>query len=76
MSLVVIFKAIKKNLRSLCKLSEIRLSVKFFAKIKANMFNHQGVLNNLKAMINSVDFNIQNMNIEKKDGDIDYIFIY
>ncbi|GKX52400.1 bifunctional GTP diphosphokinase/guanosine-3',5'-bis pyrophosphate 3'-pyrophosphohydrolase [Budvicia aquatica] len=47
----------------------------FIAEIKVEMFNHQGVLANLTAEINSAKSNIQSLNTEEKDGRVYVAFI-
>lgn len=47
----------------------------FIAEIKVDMFNHQGALANLIAVINSAKSNIQNLNTEEKYGRVYSIFI-
>ncbi|NIG88737.1 MAG: TGS domain-containing protein, partial [Serratia symbiotica] len=47
----------------------------FIAEIKVDMFNHQGALANLTAVINGAKSNIQNLNTEEKDGRVYSIFI-
>ncbi|MCP1065569.1 bifunctional GTP diphosphokinase/guanosine-3',5'-bis pyrophosphate 3'-pyrophosphohydrolase [Serratia symbiotica] len=47
----------------------------FIAEIKVDMFNHQGALANLTAVINAAKSNIQNLNTEEKDGRVYSIFI-
>ncbi|MBK5143629.1 bifunctional GTP diphosphokinase/guanosine-3',5'-bis pyrophosphate 3'-pyrophosphohydrolase [Budviciaceae bacterium BWR-B9] len=47
----------------------------FIAEIKVEMFNHQGVLANLTAEINSAKSNIQSLNTEEKDGRVYIAYI-
>lgn len=47
----------------------------FITEIKIEMFNHQGSLANLTAIINGAGSNIQSLNTEEKDGRVYSIFI-
>lgn len=47
----------------------------FITEIKVEMFNHQGTLANLTAIINSTGSNIQSLNTEEKDGRLYSVFI-
>lgn len=47
----------------------------FITEIKVEMFNHQGSLANLTAIINGTGSNIQSLNTEEKDGRVYSIFI-
>ncbi|AXW86379.1 bifunctional GTP diphosphokinase/guanosine-3',5'-bis(diphosphate) 3'-diphosphatase [Lonsdalea britannica] len=47
----------------------------FLTEIKVDMLNHQGVLANLTAAINTANANIQSINTEEKDGRVYSAFI-
>ncbi len=51
------------------------INQKFLTEIKVEMFNHQGSIANLTAMINSAKANIHSMNTEEKDGRVYNVFI-
>jgi guanosine-3',5'-bis(diphosphate) 3'-pyrophosphohydrolase len=48
----------------------------FLTEIKVEMFNHQGSIANLTAMINSAQSNIHSMNTEEKDGRVYNVYIH
>lgn len=72
-----------RNIRGYQKVPEKFMAVEwdkeieqeFIAEIKVDMFNHQGSLANLAAVINAAKSNIQNLNTEEKDGRVYSIFI-
>ncbi|MXP67027.1 bifunctional GTP diphosphokinase/guanosine-3',5'-bis pyrophosphate 3'-pyrophosphohydrolase [Pantoea sp. Nvir] len=47
----------------------------FVTKIKVDMFNHQGVIANLTAVINTTGSNIQSLNTEELDSRVYSVFI-
>lgn len=47
----------------------------FIIEIKVEMFNYQGALVNLTAVINITISNIQSLNTEEKDGRVYSVFI-
>lgn len=48
----------------------------FITEIKVDMYNHQGALANLTAVINAMETSIHNMNVEEKEGRLYSVYIH